>query len=184
MDPGVGTSGHFHPWLAAPVLEALSVGEGGPCRFEQVTVLIISVLKNVALQQVWSVCWLRSNPVFVRSFIQQVVTVCGQGGWNRQEGNAPCGLGARGRGGASLSLSSFVCRGNTCGTYPLRGATDGDAAHAWRMARAPWLAVSSPLATWRAGGEAAPFIQGRTGLSCHLIQGGQEVRELVQGHRS
>lgn len=33
------------------ILEALSAVEGGPCRFEQATVLIISVLQNVVLKR-------------------------------------------------------------------------------------------------------------------------------------
>lgn len=60
------------------------------------------------------------------------------------------------------------------GTWPMPGA--------WHVL-CGWL---FPLPSLREEleGEAASFIQGRTDLIWHLLQGGQEVRELVQGHRS
>lgn len=57
------------------VLEALSAVGGGPCRFEQVTVLIMSVLQNVVLKQVSLVCLLISAEPSVSQSVHSFTNV-------------------------------------------------------------------------------------------------------------
>lgn len=57
------------------ILEALSAVEGGPCRFEQVTALIISVLQNVVLKQVSLVCLLIKTEPNVNQLVHSFTNV-------------------------------------------------------------------------------------------------------------
>lgn len=106
------------------VPEALSAVEGGPCRFEQVTVLIMSVLQDVVLKQVSVVCLLIKAEPSVSHLVQSFTNVNSlettrRGNW-REKTCPVLAVEPRAGGLALLSLSSFICRSHDSGTYNIR----------------------------------------------------------------
>lgn len=150
-----------------PRVLAVSAVEGGPCRFEQVTVQIMSVLQNVVLKQVPLVCLLIKAEPSVSQSVHSFTNVNSleatrRGNW-REKTCPVLAVEPRAGGSALLSLSCFICRNHNSGTYHIREIISARlstyVAHSSNPCRSLCPLSSIKSARVQVGGTALSFVQ-------------------------